>query len=70
MKLAPESLPAKDPKKFEKGNYKELARLIQILSKDREKRVKYGTQARKIVESHNIEKEYVKRQVEIIGNLL
>jgi len=55
---------------YEKGNYKELARLIQILSKDREKRVKYGAEARKIVESHNIEKEYVKRQVEIIGNLL
>ena len=55
---------------YEKGNYKELARFIQVLAKDLEKRLIFGSKGRENVKSRYTENQYVQKQVEIISILL
>jgi len=55
---------------YEKGNYKELAGFIQVLAKDLEKRLIFGSKGRENVKSRYTENQYVQKQVEIISNLL
>ena len=55
---------------YEKGNYKELAGFIQVLAKDLDKRLIFGSKGRENVKSRFTENQYVQKQVEIISNLL
>ena len=55
---------------YEKSNHKELAKYIQVLAKDLEKRLIFGSKGRESVKSRYTENQYVQKQVEIISNLL